>query len=145
MLCYPLKRLQNFPHFNLFRLYCAALIDRIFCRQDSFDSQAVCQLYSAVLDDFMTRRQSKIQHFILSDFVRNYPVISQNLVPDLMKFCGNAVQPYRRVRSDCCDLKRCLCVEAGCCICKAFSFSAFGLFPACQIIKRGELKKKPRT
>jgi len=69
----------------------------MFSRQKSFDSQVICRLYSNVLSDFMTRRQSKVQHFILYDFIRKQPGIGQHLATELINYCGSAAQPYRRV------------------------------------------------
>uniref|UniRef100_H2Z4S9 Uncharacterized protein n=1 Tax=Ciona savignyi TaxID=51511 RepID=H2Z4S9_CIOSA len=63
------------------------------------DVDRVCDLYFSALEDFMTKRESRIQAFVIQDFITRYPSYAQKLVAPLTKMMVEGIQIYRRTQA----------------------------------------------
>ena len=56
------------------------------------------KLFLTTLDEYMGTRDSKLQACLFEEFVNCQPKLAAFLAKPLLKYVGDAVQPYRKVR-----------------------------------------------
>ncbi|XP_078484015.1 myb-binding protein 1A-like protein [Ciona intestinalis] len=63
------------------------------------DVDRVCSLYSSALEDFMTKRESRIQACVIQDFISRYPNYAQGLIQPLTTMVADGIQLYRKTQA----------------------------------------------